>query len=141
MLRISSCPLHENTTWRSFSAGFCGGLISVKVALDIASKLSSLKLLDQTLPTSSRVKGNLRTFRPTTTSVPSGFQTSLMASPPSLTSLMLALLLTSQNRSTPSAPQLASSVSDRGLNATFSTTPVWPRNSVEFFRAGLSGFL
>lgn len=64
------------------------------------------------------------TLFPTINVSPSGAQAKLNASPSPLTSLKQALVLTSQNLTTPSVLTLHSSASLVGLKATFSTDAV-----------------
>ncbi len=84
------------------------------------------------------------TFLPATTSVPSGFQASVNGRSPTLTSPTLALDRTSQNRTMPSVPQLASSFSLIGWKATRSSDTVAGApgvlSSVEFLTFVFSGF-
>lgn len=81
-----------------------------------------------------------RTLFPTTKLSPSGAQASVKASPNPLTSLMMALVRTSQNLTVPSLPTEHSSSSLTGLKATFSTAAEWPLSSVDCRTLGLSTF-
>jgi hypothetical protein len=84
--------------------------------------------------------GEMHTLFPTSNVCPSGAQTSVMASPRSVTSLKQALVRTSQNRTTPSLLKLHNSASFVGLKATFSIPAAWPLSSVENLTLGFSGF-
>lgn len=85
-----------------------------------------------------------RTRRPATISFPSGVHTSVKGCSPTLTSPTLALVRTSQKRTMPSVPQLASSFSFTGWKATRSRLTdagtLGVRSSVEFLTLFFSGF-
>lgn len=80
------------------------------------------------------------TFRPTITTLPSAAHAIVNPSPPSCTVAVHVLLLTSQNLHVPSLLTDANSASFVGFQATRSTPPVCPLNSVLFFTCGFSGF-
>lgn len=104
-------------------------------------KRSPANTLVQMLNPSFQIARERCTLVPTSSSLPSfGFQASVNPSPPIFTSPTLLLLLTSQNLTMPSGPQLASSASLNGCQATLSTTPPCDFSSVEFLTWFFSGF-
>lgn len=80
------------------------------------------------------------TLVPTIRDSPSGCHAKVKASPSPFTSLMQALVRTSQNLTTPSLLTEQSSASLTGLKATFSIAAAWPLSSVEKRTFGFSGF-